>query len=203
MFFVMTNAQRKRKREKDRAYYAANRDVIIARARAWYLVNKERHAEGRRRRYDQTQSREYNRQYREAKSEKLRAYEQQRSQTPKRKLYNKRHAARNSAKNVLRATLWAKTNQAKARLNAKNTAGRRRARILSRPFETIDPIKVYKINEGLCGLCHRPVSIDTFELDHIVPIAKGGGHLYANVHIAHRSCNKKKGADRDAIIYSL
>ena len=31
-------------------------------------------------------------------------------------------------------------------------------------------------------------------LDHIVPLAKGGGHVWANVQVAHAICNSEKGA---------
>jgi len=31
-------------------------------------------------------------------------------------------------------------------------------------------------------------------VDHIVPLAKGGAHTYANVQCAHFGCNSKKGA---------
>ena len=31
-------------------------------------------------------------------------------------------------------------------------------------------------------------------LDHIVPMAKGGGHVWANVQVAHAICNSEKGA---------
>jgi 5-methylcytosine-specific restriction endonuclease McrA len=32
------------------------------------------------------------------------------------------------------------------------------------------------------------------ELDHRVPISKGGGHLWANVQCLCRACNGRKGA---------
>ena len=31
-------------------------------------------------------------------------------------------------------------------------------------------------------------------IDHIIPMAKGGGHTWDNVQVAHRQCNSYKGA---------
>jgi 5-methylcytosine-specific restriction endonuclease McrA len=33
-------------------------------------------------------------------------------------------------------------------------------------------------------------------MDHLVPLSKGGDHSWANVALAHRSCNSKRGAGR-------
>ena len=35
-------------------------------------------------------------------------------------------------------------------------------------------------------------------IDHVVPVARGGAHTYANVQAAHRFCNTSKGARRTA-----
>lgn len=47
----------------------------------------------------------------------------------------------------------------------------------------------YKVTEGttICG--------DNYpSIDHVIPLSKGGKHAWANVRLAHRSCNTKKGA---------
>jgi 5-methylcytosine-specific restriction endonuclease McrA len=31
-------------------------------------------------------------------------------------------------------------------------------------------------------------------IDHIIPMAKGGGHIWDNVQVAHAICNSTKGA---------
>ncbi|WP_253201000.1 HNH endonuclease [Collinsella sp. zg1085] len=53
-----------------------------------------------------------------------------------------------------------------------------------------------------CHLCGAPIDYDlpaghpySFELDHIIPIARGGEpYDYANAAPAHRICNRRKGA---------
>lgn len=77
----------------------------------------------------------------------------------------------------------------------------RRARVAIES-EAIDPIAVFDRDRWTCQLCGkrtpkrlRGKSVpDAPELDHIIPLALGGGHLWSNVQCACRSCNGAKGA---------
>ena len=71
---------------------------------------------------------------------------------------------------------------------------RRRARKLGQFIENVDPQIVYQMHGGMCGICKEFVSQDAFEVDHVIPISKGGMHGYVNVQPAHPSCNQSKGA---------
>lgn len=75
------------------------------------------------------------------------------------------------------------------------SCGRRRARILAQFVEDIDPRRVYEIHGGMCGICKQYVAADEFEVDHVVPLARGGLHGYTNVQPAHRACNRRKWAN--------
>lgn len=44
-----------------------------------------------------------------------------------------------------------------------------------------------------CGLCGGEVNRETWSLDHIEPLSRGGEHTYENVQLAHLSCNSRKG----------
>ena len=68
----------------------------------------------------------------------------------------------------------------------------RRARERGQFVEFVDPVKVLEQHDGLCGICGEPVG-DDFHVDHIVPLARGGEHSYANTQPAHPVCNAKKG----------
>src|SRR4051794_17510102 len=68
----------------------------------------------------------------------------------------------------------------------------RRIRINSQVVERISPQVVYERDEGICGICDRPVDRQGFEVDHIIPIARGGSHTYENVQASHRRCNRRK-----------
>lgn len=54
-------------------------------------------------------------------------------------------------------------------------------------------------DRGRCGICRRAVRAGARggaapSLDHVIPIALGGGHTRANVQLAHLVCNKRKNA---------
>lgn len=77
---------------------------------------------------------------------------------------------------------------------------RRRALERGANAERIDPIAVFERDKWKCHLCgkHSPRLLrGTYnelapELDHVVPLASGGGHTWSNVRLAHRMCNAAK-----------
>lgn len=81
---------------------------------------------------------------------------------------------------------------------------RKRERALLRTIavESVDPIKVFERDGWKCQLCgaKTPRKLrGTYdkrapELDHIVPLSKGGEHGYRNTQCACRECNGAKGA---------
>ena len=53
---------------------------------------------------------------------------------------------------------------------------------------------IYERDGYRCRMCGRRYS-QGLEIDHIIPIAKGGKSTYENLQTLCRSCNKKKGTD--------
>ena len=51
---------------------------------------------------------------------------------------------------------------------------------------------VYERDGGRCHLCGEPVDPARWDIDHLVPIARGGQHTFDNVAVAHPSCNGKR-----------
>lgn len=86
-------------------------------------------------------------------------------------------------------------NRDKARVWGRKSANTRRA-ITKRVFvETVDPRIVFDRDQGVCGICRRDVDpVTPWEVDHVMPISKGGLHCYANVQLAHRKCNRSKAS---------
>lgn len=54
---------------------------------------------------------------------------------------------------------------------------------------------VLELADGVCGICGGDVDPFDFEVDHIVPVSKGGFHNYENVQPSHRRCNRAKSAN--------
>lgn len=84
--------------------------------------------------------------------------------------------------------------------NRKSTAIRR-ARQASLPREYFDPVEIFRRDEWKCYLCGRKTRADlrgaydelSPELDHIVPISKGGPHTRKNTACSCHHCNSRKG----------
>jgi len=77
---------------------------------------------------------------------------------------------------------------------------RKRARYYGVPYEPISRIQVFERDNWRCHICGRKTlrSARSWHpraatLDHLIPMAKGGPHLYANVACACHLCNSVKG----------
>lgn len=92
---------------------------------------------------------------------------------------------------------------AKERLRAHYQAKNRRRRALKRQSDA-EPYTTTEIaarDRYRCGLCGKKVSMQLAaphprspSIDHVIPIAEGGGDVRANVQLAHWICNVRKGA---------
>ncbi len=75
---------------------------------------------------------------------------------------------------------------------------RKRARYFGGAIEPINWKKVMERDGWICGICHLPVSEARWPADlsptlgHIIPLGRGGGHLYSNVRCEHWICNSIK-----------
>lgn len=77
---------------------------------------------------------------------------------------------------------------------------KRRAVIRGATVERVDPFVVFERDRWKCGLCGCDTPIgkrgsyddNAPELDHIIPLAKGGDHSYRNTQCACRRCNGLK-----------
>lgn len=77
---------------------------------------------------------------------------------------------------------------------------RRRAHEAGVMMAPIDELRIYQRDGFICQLCMEPVDVTlptqhkwAATIDHITPISKGGPDTPANVQLAHRGCNSRKG----------
>jgi hypothetical protein len=170
---------------KNAAYYARHRDRLRAknleyrqahieearvRDAAYYALMKS-DPEFRRKRM------EYGRAYYLANREDITAYGAWYRAT-----YPDKWAAKNAA--------WAAANPDKRR----NYRAKRRALELAAYVEDVDRQTVWERDGGICHICGTAANPDQWDLEHIIPLAKGGFHSYANTAVSHPLCNKRKGA---------
>jgi 5-methylcytosine-specific restriction endonuclease McrA len=91
-------------------------------------------------------------------------------------------------------------NPEKARVDQTNNSALRRARLRSAPIiERVDRMVVAERDGWICQLCDGPIDPtlifpDPWHLnvDHIVPLVKGGEHSYSNSQATHFRCNNSK-----------
>lgn len=84
-----------------------------------------------------------------------------------------------------------------ARIKAKKI--RRKRAMEGTRVEPVSTLAVAERDGWRCGICGKRVTRATWSLDHIVPLSRGGAHVYANVTLAHRRCNSRRGVGRLAV----
>jgi 5-methylcytosine-specific restriction endonuclease McrA len=87
---------------------------------------------------------------------------------------------------------WDRENRERRRV----IANRRRARLKKAVgSHTPDDIKkLLELSKGLCWWCGKPVG-ERYEVDHRVPLAKGGSNAPENLCISCPECNRSKNAN--------
>jgi 5-methylcytosine-specific restriction endonuclease McrA len=101
-----------------------------------------------------------------------------------------------------RCTSCAALKRAEIRKTYGKAAKRRReARMRGAESELVHPNRVFDRDGWRCHMCGRKTprrlrgtcSPTAPELDHIIPLARGGPHTYANTACSCRECNHRKG----------
>lgn len=94
-----------------------------------------------------------------------------------------------------RASQWKKDNRAAAR----DAEHRRRARLRGSPAGAVDLERLWARDCGVCWICDLPIDRQlrapdpgSLSVDHVIPVARGGGHTESNTAIAHLLCNIRK-----------
>lgn len=152
--------------------------------RRWVEDNRERHGAVKKKNRES---------YKEANPEYFKRYyadnkERRRSETRAWYAANAEHHAQVVRRYVEHNKEWA--------LNIGKKAASKRRSIKERAFvEDVDPKVVFHRDGGICRICMKSVDLSAkWEVDHVIPISKGGAHSYDNVQLTHRRCNRSKGA---------
>lgn len=128
---------------------------------------------------------------------------------------NREWRLKNREKDIERKRKYRSENLAKIReyeanrrvrdpLKIKQYDNNRRARKKAAFVEDVDPFLLALKHGGECGICGGKINLGlsrphplSMQVDHIIPLSKGGEHSYANCQPAHASCNYQKGTKLD------
>ena len=168
-------------------------------------------------RYDKEKNRENGRRWREANREKDNARRRLSNKKPERKVYKaawfqankarvleQRRANPNSSKSsVASAKRWAEANPEKAREYSRINRRTRRARAKnSGGTHTASHLaEILKAQGNRCAYCRSDLKRAKKNVDHIIPLARGGSNGRANLQYLCRPCNQSKSA-RDPVAYA-
>jgi 5-methylcytosine-specific restriction endonuclease McrA len=143
-------------------------------ASGWRAANKDR-------------IRTYKAAYRSENRDKVKAYEGR---------YYSKNAERLRADGAERAKIWRESNPDKAKIKD----DRRRAMKLEAFVEDVDLSVVIGIHGAVCIVCAADIDLSLMHphpmsksLEHVIPLARGGGHSYDNCAPSHLRCNISKG----------
>ena len=157
-----------RNKEQQRARYAANPEPIKERDRAWYQKNKDQ-------RHDY-----YLR--RKAAEPEDRRRQRERERTRRRYLNN-------PAGWLARQKDWRRRNPEKAHAYVRTSHSKRRDASEGRSFTTAEWLALLERHGGRCAYCGSNVQI---EIDHRIPLNRGGLNTIENILPACRRCNRRK-----------
>lgn len=194
-------ANKERIAARARAYYIANKERINERNRAWSNTNKEKESERHRVWYAANKERhaQYGRAYFQANIERRREYQRAyRAANRERMLeYQRSYVAAKGEQwtEARRAYREARRGDPSVRAQYRVRSQRRRTlkRQASGTHTVADVQAQYERQKGKCYWCGVKVG-DNYHVDHIHPLSRGGSNGPENLVIACPHCNESKGA---------
>lgn len=192
---LVCNAKRTKKWRKD------NPELVekMALSRVEYFKEWERKPETRKRRSElRAMWRKENpgiAHSRDAKSRERESWKQYHAE------YKKQHALeisnwhannykRNRIEILTRNDKWLKSNPDKARVYVQNRRNRKSGGKLTSGLV----LRLMEQQQGKCVYCKRELSETGYDMDHIMPLAKGGKHEDENIQLLCPTCNGRKHA---------
>ena len=160
--------------EKD--YRSRNKDKIIKNKKIYYQENKNKLLEI---------SCKYQTEYRKNNAEKLKEYNLKYKQTNKQKIKDNH-------------SRYMQTAEGKA--SKRNSNHKRRALIKKSNILGKDIIELKIKQNNRCYWCSTSIA-KTYQIDHYIPLSKGGEHLIDNIVLACPHCNMSKH-DKDPIDFA-
>jgi len=187
--------------DQKRQYYSDNKDEVLVKAKQYYENNKE-------------EKRTYAKRYHKKNANKIKAYLKQyyadnneeakskakqyyRDNAEEKKAYAKQYREDNKAYFTEYNRIYSKSPNGKAA--DKKKRHQRRAQKMGAHCDNFNPDEVFERDGYRCQLCGKKTRPDYNRfhplfpnLDHIVPLSKGGNHTKRNTQCLCHQCNSTK-----------
>lgn len=161
--------RKRKKREKDARYYQRHKDRLLEKNRQYYLENRP---------------------------DILFQLKSYREENKERRVNQVREWRKNNREKYLKKNAeWRQQNPERARAICANR--RARVRGAGGKHTAADIIHMMNAQKNMCAYCRVNIS-KLFEVDHIIPIARGGSNLASNLQLLCPDCNRRK-SDKDPI----
>lgn len=158
--------------KRERPYYS--RDFCKSCYHAWLKINNPDHHQRRLER-----ERNY---YRENIERFIESRKKWRRENPeKRAASRKKHLKK-----------WYATEHGKMKKREYRFRRRLNGRVSAKDLRRVVVENLIKFGVNACEKCKIPTK-ESYDLDHIIPISKGGNHSYENLQLLCRKCNQEKG----------
>lgn len=177
-------AKREKNRARCRAYYRRRR---AAHPEIYEQAYRNRDAEAHR-----EEGRRYYQRHKEEERARARAYQRKRRADPATKAKESAYRQQNIDKIKAQQREYRKTNAQE--INRKRRVRRAQRHGTITGTHTIEDVQAqYKRQDGKCYWCKKKVG-NSFHVDHVVPLAKGGSDGPENIVISCPRCNHRKSA---------
>lgn len=166
------------------------KDCRKAYIRQWNAANKERVAEYKRRWIEDHPG--YKAQYYEANAERIKAKSNRYYKENRAEILSRTSAAYDENKSeeaVERQRRWRKENPETFRAQVARRTARQKAAFGDISGEDIQ--QMYDDQGGLCAYCEAPL-FGNFEVEHMIPLSRGGAHDWTNIAVSCPPCNRRK-----------
>lgn len=107
------------------------------------------------------------------------------------KEYQAKYRANNPEKRYDTDRKYRQTHRDECNLKSRARASRVKGKVIKE--------EITNWGTGLCGICDELLN-GSYEIDHILPLNKGGEHIADNLQLAHKTCNRRK---KDKIGFKL
>ena len=167
---------------KKRAYHAAHREDLLARQRQHTLLHR-----------DEIRAADRARNQTEARKDWRTGYRRKQREEFPNEIAERKRVYAETHRDAIAAYQSAYTEEHREQRRANNRNRRARKRVAPGNHTAADVTAQYLRQHGLCYWCGEKVGKD-YHVDHVIPLARGGGNGPDNLVIACPTCNLAKGA---------